>query len=152
MDFMTLFPPVLAAFAACCGFAVIYNIHGAGVALCGLGGALGWLVYLLCAPICHGPIAQSFAAALTISAYAEWMARRRRCPVSSYLLVAFLPLVPGGGIYYTMVYAINGQTALFVSKGAETLGIAGAMALGVMLVSSFVRTGRAVVSWRRQRH
>lgn len=36
----------LAAFLACSGFCVMYNVHGWGVVLCCLGGALGWAVYL----------------------------------------------------------------------------------------------------------
>ena len=67
------------------------------------------------------------------------MARVRKCPVTGYLLVAFFPLVPGGGIYYTMEHAINGEISLFLSSFLQTLGIAGALAVGVLLVSSAVR-------------
>lgn len=131
--------PVLYAFLGSLGFAVLFNIHGSGLLICGAGGALGWLVYLLMAPFAQGPILQSFFAAIAISAYSELMSRIRKCPVTGYLLVAFFPLVPGGGIYYTMKYCMDGETALFLSKGMETLGIAGALAVGVLLVSSMVR-------------
>lgn len=40
--------PCLWAFCACLAFSVIFNIHGLGMFICGAGGALGWLVYLLC--------------------------------------------------------------------------------------------------------
>ena len=134
-----LFLPCLHAFVASIAFAILFNIHGTGVVICGFGGAVGWLVYLLAAPFFHSSIIQSFFAALAISAFAEIMSRIRKCPVTGYLLVAFFPLVPGGGIYYTMKYCMDGQTDLFFSKGLETLGIAGALALGVLLVSSSVR-------------
>lgn len=39
--------PCLCAFLACVGFTLIFNIHGAGKLIAGVGGALGWLVYLL---------------------------------------------------------------------------------------------------------
>ena len=67
------------------------------------------------------------------------MARIRKCPVTGYLLVAIFPLVPGGGIYYTMEHAINGETEVFLSSFLHTLGIAGALAVGVLMVSSSVR-------------
>lgn len=134
-----LFLPCLYAFVASVAFAILFNIHGLGILICGAGGALGWLVYLLTAPAFSDPILQSFFAALAISAYSEMMSRLRKCPVTGYLLVAFFPLVPGGGIYYTMKYCMDGQTDLFISKGLETLGIAGALAVGVLLVSSTVR-------------
>ncbi|MEA4955211.1 MAG: threonine/serine exporter family protein [Pseudoflavonifractor sp.] len=131
--------PVIFAFVASGGFAVIYNIHGGGILICAFGGALGWLAYLASAPILQSEISQSFVAAIVISAYSEWMARVRKCPVTGYLLVAFFPLVPGGGIYYTMEHAINGEISLFLSSFLHTLGIAGALAVGVLLVSSAVR-------------
>jgi len=138
--------PFLFAFAACAGFAVIYNIHGLGILICALGGSLGWLVYLLTAPVLHSEIAQSFVAAVVISIYSESMARLRKCPVTGYQLVAFFPLVPGGAIYYTMEHAINGETNRFLSSLLHTMGIAGALAVGVLLVSSAVRMG---TSFRR---
>ena len=107
--------------------------------ICAGGGALGWLVYLLAAPLVHSDITQSFLAALAISAWSEIMARLRRCPVTSYLLVALFPLVPGGGIYYTMEHAMSGETALFLESLLHTLGLAGALAVGVLLVASLAR-------------
>jgi uncharacterized membrane protein YjjB (DUF3815 family) len=136
---MELLFPVLCAFVACACFSVIYNIHGGGILICAFAGALGWLVYLLTAPLLRDDIAQTFAAALVISAFAEIMARIRKCPVTGYLLVAIFPLVPGGGIYYTMEHAINGQIDAFLTSFLHTLGLAGAIAVGVLLVSTAVR-------------
>ena len=100
--------PCVYAFLACIGFSMLFNIHGAGMLICAGGGALGWLCYLLTGPLVGNDIIQSFFAALVISAWSEVMARLRKCPVTSYLLVALFPLVPGGGIYYTMEHALNG--------------------------------------------
>ena len=131
--------PCLYAFLACLGFSLFFNIHGRGILICAFGGALGWLVYLLAAPVFHNDITQSFAAALALSAYAEGMARIRKCPVTPYVLVASFPLVPGAGIYYTMEHAVNGEMDLFLSTGMHTLGLAGALALGILMVASVVR-------------
>jgi uncharacterized membrane protein YjjB (DUF3815 family) len=133
------FLPCLWALVASMSFSVFFNIHGSGVLICGLGGALGWLVYLLSAPLFHSEVLQSFLAAIAISVYSEVMSRVRKCPVTGYLLVAFFPLVPGGGIYYTMEHAISGETQQFIETGLHTLGVAGSLAVGVLLVSSAVR-------------
>ena len=133
------FMPCIYAFLACIGFSMLFNIHGIGMLICAGGGGLGWLCYLLAAPLVHSDIIQSFLAALVISAWAEIMARLRKCPGTSYLLVALFPLVPGGGIYYTMEHALNGETDLFLASLLHTLGMAGALAVGVLLVASFVR-------------
>ena len=141
MDILhTYLLPVLYAFFGAGGFAVIYNIHGkASVFFAALGGALGWLAYLLTAPLLQSDIAQSLVAAVVISIYAEVMARLRKNPVTGYLLIAIFPLVPGGGIYYTMEHAINHNIDLFLSSFLHVMGIAGALAVGVLLVSSVMR-------------
>ncbi len=139
MDELSYYLPCLWAFLACIGFSLLFNIHGVGMFICAGGGALGWLCYLLTAPLVHSDIIQSFFAALVISAWSELMARLRKCPVTSYLLVALFPLVPGGGIYYTMEHAMSGETSLFLSSLLHTLGLAGALATGVLLVSSLMR-------------
>ena len=90
--------PCLCAFAGCIGFTLVFNIHGPGKLIACCGGALGWLVYLLAGKT----ILAGFFAAMAISLFSEVMARIRRCPVTGYQLVALLPLVPGGGIYYAM--------------------------------------------------
>ncbi len=107
--------------------------------ICGCGGALGWLVYLLALLAGANDLLGYFLAALVISAFAEIMARVRKCPVSGYLLISFLPLVPGAGIYYTMEYVLQGNTEMFLSQGLHTLGLAGSLAVGVLVMSSAVR-------------
>ena len=67
------------------------------------------------------------------------MARIRRCPVTGYQLVALLPLVPGGGIYYAMSYCLEGDTERFLTTLLDTLGTAAALAVGVILASSLFR-------------
>ena len=139
MEHITYYLPCLYVFFACIGFSVLFNIHGVGMLICAGGGSLGWLCYLLTAPLVHSDIIQSFFAALVISIWSELMARLRKCPVTSYLLVALFPLVPGGGIYYTMEHAINGETSQFLSSLLHTLGLAGALATGVLIASSLMR-------------
>ena len=83
---------------------------------------------------------QSFFAAVAITIYAETAARVRKCPVTGYLLVALLPLVPGGGIYYAMSYCVAGDTDRFLAELLHTFGMAAALAVGAMLASSVFRT------------
>lgn len=127
--------PCACACLACVGFALVFNIHGVGKVICGVGGALGWLVYLLAG----STILAGFLASAAIGLYSEIMARLRRCPVTAYLLVALLPLVPGGGIYYAMSYCMVGDTERFLDTLLHTFGMASALAVGAMLTSSLFR-------------
>lgn len=127
--------PCLCSFLACVGFTLVFNIHGMGKLICGVGGALGWLVYLLAG----STIFAGFLASAAIGLFSEVMSRLRRCPVTGYLLVALLPLVPGGGIYYAMSYCVSGETQKFLDALLHTFGMAAALALGAMLTSSLFR-------------
>lgn len=131
--------PCLWAFLACVGFGLVFNMHGLGILISGMGGALGWLVYLLAQHIWGGDIFAAFVAAMAIAAYSECMARVRRCPVTGYLQLALLPLVPGAGVYHAMQYCVAGETDLFLGTLLDTLGFAAALSVGAMLVTSVLR-------------
>lgn len=142
--------PCLYVFLACVGFCLVFNIHGPGILICCGGGALGWLVYLLAAFLTPNVILRFLLASTVITLYSEIMARIRRCPVTGYLIIALLPLVPGGGIYEAMLHCVNGTTELFLSALVRTFGIAGALALGAVLGSSAMRIAIPVIA--RLRH
>ena len=108
------------------------------------------LVYLLCAPA-QNDLLQYFVGTIALAVYAEIMARVRRAPATGYLHVALLPMVPGGGIYYTMEYGIAGNTERFLETGMHTLGIAGSLALGILVVSSVARIAALMGEERRAR-
>ncbi len=135
------------AFVACLGFCVPFNAQGVGALLCGLGGALGWAAYQAGMALWSSPFAASLIAAIAVSAYSEWMARRRRCPATSYLVLAMFPLVPGLTIYQAMDHGLRGDTALFLDTFFRTMGIAGCLALGLLVVASALALHRR---WRRR--
>ena len=125
-------------FIGCFAFCFVSNLRGKMMILAPLGGSMGWLVYLLCGNL-NNPIFQSFVATLIISLYSEVIARNQKVPVTACLLISILPLVPGGGLYYTMEYCIRGNIPMFIEKAGYTFGTAGALALGILIVSSAVR-------------
>ena len=52
--------------------------------------------------------------------YSEGMGRWRKCPVTSYLVISSIPLLPGAGIYYTMSIGLSGE----VQEALQNLDIA----------------------------
>ena len=129
----------LFAFVGCIGFSIQFNIHGFGIALCAFGGALSCAVYLLAVGFTGSDIIGYFWSALFASLYSEVMARIRKYPAISYLVISIFPMIPGAGVYYTMNYAVQGQMDLFASKGMFTAAIAGVMAVGILLGSTVFR-------------
>ena len=123
----------------CVGFAILFNIHGMGVFLSALGGALSWIVYLTAVRMGNSEIIAYFWSALFASRYSETMARIRKYPAISYLVISIFPLIPGAGAYYTMNYAVRGEMDLFASQGLHTAAIAGILAVGILLGSTCFR-------------
>jgi uncharacterized membrane protein YjjB (DUF3815 family) len=124
---------------SCIGFAILFNIHGPGGLLCALGGTLTWLVYLITMEITGNDLPAYFWGTLFAALYSEAMARIRKYPAISYLVVSIFPLIPGAGVYYTMTHALNGDMTRFGSQGMHTAAIAGIMAVAILLASTTVR-------------
>lgn len=141
---ITDFLPCLWACLACVGYGLVYNIQGFGVLICGSGAALGWFVYLVAQHWLGGDAVPAFTAAAVIAVYAESMARIRRCPVTGYLQIALLPLVPGAGIYDAMRHCIMGEVDLFLTTLIHTFSFAAALAIGAMLTSAVIRGVSAI--------
>ena len=128
-----------AVFVGCCGFCILFNTHGRGCVLCIIGGVATWMLYLLWGALGCDIYAANLFAALFAALYAEVMARVRKCPSMPYLVITILPLLPGAGVYYTMSLGLEGNMMDAVAKGLETIGVAGALAVGILLVSSVFR-------------
>ncbi|MBQ5991496.1 MAG: threonine/serine exporter family protein [Clostridia bacterium] len=121
------------------GFGLMFNMHGRGIPFALLGSVISWPVCVLCMRLgLAEPIAYLIAAAVS-AVYAEIMARIRKCPATSYLMCALVPLIPGSGIYYTMDFIRRGMLPEAYDKGMLTAAIAGSMAVGVLLVSTGFR-------------
>ena len=134
-----LFVEALASFVGCVGFFICFNIYGPGGFLCALGGLLTWITYRISFHVLGDEIAAYFFATVAASLYSEVMARVRKYPAISYLVISNFPLIPGAGVYYTMTHALKGDMVSFVTQGAHTIAIAGAMAVGILLSTTLVR-------------
>ena len=130
---------LIACFIGCVGFFIVFNIHGMGGFICALGGVLTWLTYRLILLLGGDNIAAYFFATMVGSLYSEIMARVRKYPAISYLIISLFPLIPGAGVYYTTNYLVRGDMEMFAKQGGTTIAIAGAMAVGILLISTIFR-------------
>ena len=131
---MDTFLPCLYAALASTGFALVFELRcWQHIVAASFAGAMSWLVYLM-ADDFVGPIGCNFLATVAVALLAEIFARMFKAPATVFLITGIIPLVPGGGLYYTMDALIDGNMALFAEKGIEAAGIAGAIAAGSSLV------------------
>jgi uncharacterized membrane protein YjjB (DUF3815 family) len=130
---------IIVAFFASLGFGIIFNIKGKNLIFAAIGGGLSWFCYLLLTQNKISNILSLFIASIIFSIYSEICARYLKTPVTTLVICALIPLVPGAGMYYTMYETISGNVSGAVKLGIDTFASAGALALGVIFVSTITK-------------
>ncbi len=127
-----------AAFIGTIGFSALFGAPRRYYLDCGLAGTAGWAVYLLLASA--GPthvVGAAFLGALAVAVMAHLLAVTRRCPVTVFLICGIIPLVPGGGIFWTAYYIVTDQLRLAATTGFTALKVTIAIAGAIILAAAF---------------
>lgn len=130
---------IAVAFLASFGFGIIFNIKGKKLFFAAIGGGLSWFFYLFLTNYGISNILSLFIASIIFSTYSEICARYLKTPVTTIVICALIPLVPGAGMYYTMYETILGNVSGAVKLGIDTVASAGTLALGVIFVSTITK-------------
>lgn len=120
-------------------FAVIFNVRGRKLFYSAFGGGLAWIFYYLANARGYNTGISFFIATVILTVYSEIVSKRIKTVVTSILIPGLIPLVPGSGIYYTMLYTTEKKPMEAFFKGLDTLSASGAIALGIIVVSSIVK-------------
>ena len=62
-----------------------------------------------------------------------------------FVIPGVLPLVPGAGTYYTMLAIVEGNLEEAAATGIQTLAMAGAIALGLLVVGTIIQIFRSAM-------
>lgn len=130
---------VMSALLATIFIAILFQVPKRNVVLTALGGGLGCLINELCLLAGLSDFFSIFLASLTLAMYSEIMARMRKTTVPTFLISGLFPLVPGAGMYYTMLAIVHHELDNALSTGINTLSTAALMALGILFVSTLSR-------------
>ena len=128
---------LVAAFVGTVGFSALFGAPRRYYLYCGLAGMAGWAVYLLVA-MGHSVVGAAFFAALAVAAISHIMAKICRCPVTVFLICGIIPLVPGGGIFWTAYYIVTEQLRMAAATGFVALKVTIAIAGGIILASGII--------------
>ncbi|RDY23028.1 threonine/serine exporter [Romboutsia maritimum] len=139
----------LFSFLATIGFAVFYNSPKRALIPAGITGGLGWTIYVLLFKLSYNSIFANFIAAALVSIMGEILARKMKQPAILFVIPGILPLVPGLGMYNTMLYMVQKDYNLAISTGADTLFISASISLGVLVITSLSKTFN-IVQLRKQ--
>lgn len=135
MDLKHALVLLLAGVAGTAGFSLLFRVRKKLIVWALLGAALTLGVYVLCLSTMKQAFFQNLFPALAGALYAEITAKLTKSPATQYLACAIIPLVPGGGLYYTMYAFVTGEMDTFHTQLAQTARVAAGLAVGIILVS-----------------
>lgn len=127
---------LIAAFFATVFFSIMFNVNNKQLVFCGGVGAFGWFIYLLSIRSGLTVVGASFYVSVFVSISSHILAIYRKNPVTTYQVAGIIPIVPGAGMYRTLFSLIQNDSASAMRFLIETLEIAGAIAVGMLMVSS----------------
>lgn len=134
---------IISSFVATLGYALVYNIKGKNLIVATLGGAFSWAVYLVCQRYFASLVFPYLVSGIATALYSELAAYFFKAPATVYLIPGIIPLVPGLTIFRTMESCLFGDVSSFAQGLVKTIKIGGAIALGLIFMSSFMRLMRS---------
>ncbi len=129
---------VLAAMIGSIGFAGVLNTNRKYWGIVAVDGILSWSLFLLCSLFMDSFFVNIIAAAFS-SWFAHVFARKVKAPTTCLLMPGSIAMIPGGSLYYTMFYLLQGEQTLFQASLLATSKAIFGMAIGFALISLFAR-------------
>lgn len=130
---------IVMAFFGTIGFGVLFRSRGKKLLLAGLGGMAAWALFLLLGLWIESEPIRYFIVSVIISIYAEVLARICKTPAGTFGILSLVPLVPGGGLYYSADFALSGNMQAFVEKALSTLSLTAMLSVGIVLVAAVAK-------------
>lgn len=150
MSAYDVFLQIVMAFFGTIGFGMLFRSRGKKLLLAGLGGMMAWALFLLLGCWIESEPVRYFIVSVVISIYAEVLARICKTPAGTFGILSLIPLVPGGGLYYSADYALSGDMGAFVEKALSTLSLTAMLSLGIVLVAAMAKFLTAALSRRNR--
>lgn len=140
MIWMPIYIHIIFSYLGAVGFSVFFNAPNKTLYVSGTVGMTSWTIYILLIRSNFDIISANFIAASTASLISEILARKIKKPTLLFVVPGIITLIPGLGLYNTMYYLIEGDFLLAFTTGTNVILASGAIALGVIVVSSLFRT------------
>lgn len=132
---MNIIVQIITSVIGSLGFAVIYNVRGVKLFVSGIGGGISWAVYLLAVNCGASSPAGVLMSTLLTGFISELFARILKTPVTILFVPMLIPLIPGRSLFYATAGVVQGDYTEFCLFGQRLLLEAGAIALGIILIT-----------------
>ena len=135
---------VLMAFLGTLGFSIVFKSKNNFILPNSLGGGLVWISYLIFYHFSNHIFLSYMLSAILSGLYSETIARIYKTPATTVLIPVLVVLIPGSSLYYTIQALFNDNISVFVEKGTETVTIATAIAIGIIIVSTILKIANSI--------
>lgn len=139
---LTLLYQLVLGFFATVGFAVYFYAPLDSIFATGLTGGLSWILYYTVLHSFNNKILGTFLGALLVGVLGEYLAIKLKKPATVFITPGIVSLVPGAGMYYTMLYLVQRDYSQAIISGSETFFMAAAIATGIIASTIFSRSLR----------
>ena len=124
-----------AAFIGTFSFAILFGVPRRYYVACGLVGMLGWALFLIATRYtsAQGFMGTALGAAL-VALLSRYAAKALTCPSTVFLICGIVPLIPGGGVFWSAYYVAAGDVSTALSCGMNAVKIT--LAIVIVLIIS----------------
>ena len=129
----------LFAFSSTIGFCILFHVPKKLILGASFVGACGWLTYTYFITSGSGSILACFAGSCIVALLSDVFSRAFKDAATIFIIPGILPLVPGANMYYTMLAILEGDVQETASIGTETILMAGAIAVALLVVASIIK-------------
>ncbi len=130
---------LIAVFLVSASIGVLYRIPRNLLVYASLVGVVAWLIMYYTMLAGGTVVLADFIASIAVGIMAECLSRVLKTPATIFIIPGFIPLVPGGDAYITMLHMVKGQYASGVAMGMQTLLTGGAIAFGIFVSATIFR-------------
>ncbi|WP_086348077.1 threonine/serine exporter family protein [Candidatus Enterococcus clewellii] len=116
-------------------FGVITNIPRKALNVCGITGALGWMIFILTRNLEVGDEFANFFSALCIGLLSIYFSRKKKMPTIIFNIPSLVPLVPGGPAYQAVRNFVLDNYISGLHSTMTVIMTAGSIAAGFMVTS-----------------
>ncbi len=117
------------------GFAAALNAKRERIPIMGSGGGLSWGIHLLSFFITDSIFTSSIISSSFAYLYSAVFSKIQKAPINVFFAPTIIPMLPGGGLYYTVYSLIEENKKNFYSFGKETLHTSLGLVIGYIFCS-----------------
>lgn len=133
---MPVYIHALASLVASFCFCFLFNVPKKNIGLSSFCGCVSWALLIFLQNNGVNYIFAVLIGSIAVGILSEIFAVLQKTPVTCFIVIGSIPLVPGFKVYKTMLYFVTDKLDKGITEGLQALFIAIAISIGVIISAS----------------